>query len=45
MNNEDEVLDLKSAFKEKYFGNCRSVEEFEKIEEIGEGTYGKVCKI
>jgi len=24
--------------------NCRSVTDFEKIEEIGEGTYGKVCK-
>ena len=29
---------------EKYFGNCRSVSEFEKMEELGEGTYGKVCK-
>jgi hypothetical protein len=25
-------------------GNCRSVGDFEKIEEIGEGTYGRVCK-
>ena len=30
--------------QEKYFGNCRSVADFEKIEEIGEGTYGRVCK-
>lgn len=29
---------------EKYFGNCRSVSDFEKMEELGEGTYGKVCK-
>jgi hypothetical protein len=26
------------------FGKCRSVTDFEKIEEIGEGTYGRVCK-
>ena len=25
--------------------NCRSVSDFDKIEEIGEGTYGRVCKI
>ena len=25
--------------------NCRSVTDFEKIEEIGEGTYGRVCKL
>jgi len=24
--------------------NCKSVSDFEKIEEIGEGTYGTVCK-
>jgi hypothetical protein len=29
---------------EKYFGKCRSVADFEKIEELGEGTYGRVCK-
>lgn len=27
------------------FGNCRSVKEFEKLNRIGEGTYGIVCKL
>lgn len=26
------------------FGSCRSVREFEKLNRIGEGTYGIVCK-
>ena len=26
------------------FGRCRSVSEFEKLNRIGEGTYGIVCK-
>ena len=37
----------KDNFQEKKFnvlGNCRSVGDFEKLEEIGEGTYGRVCK-
>lgn len=27
------------------FGSCRSVREFEKLNRIGEGTYGIVCKL
>eukprot|EP01080_Neovahlkampfia_damariscottae_P004567 gene4567-7951_t len=30
--------------KHSYFGNCRSVEEFEKLNRIGEGTYGTVYR-
>lgn len=27
------------------FGTCRSVREFEKLNRIGEGTYGIVCEL
>jgi len=27
----------------EFFANCRSVADFEKIMELGEGTYGTVC--
>lgn len=30
--------------KESFLVNCRSVSDFEKMEELGEGTYGRVCK-
>jgi len=30
--------------KSFHLANCKSVSDFEKIEEIGEGTYGTVCK-
>jgi hypothetical protein len=33
-----------NPLREEYFGNCRSVADFEKVEELGEGTYGRVCK-
>jgi hypothetical protein len=26
-----------------FYGNCRSVEQYEKMNRIGEGTYGIVC--
>jgi hypothetical protein len=26
-----------------FLGNCRSVDTFEKLDRIGEGTYGVVC--
>jgi hypothetical protein len=29
--------------KEALLVNCRSVEDFQKLEELGEGTYGRVC--
>lgn len=29
---------------EGFMGRCRSVDEFEKLNRIGEGTYGTVCK-
>lgn len=35
----------KISFREKILGNCRSVADFEKMEELGEGTYGRVCKL
>ena len=41
----DKKDDQKQKLHEYYFANCRSVSDFEKIEEIGEGTYGTVCKI
>jgi hypothetical protein len=28
-----------------FLGKCRSVEEFEKLNKIGEGTYGTVCTL
>lgn len=27
-----------------HLANCRSISDFEKIESLGEGTYGTVCK-
>jgi hypothetical protein len=39
-----EIINLPHENYEKYLGNCRSVADFEKIEELGEGTYGRVCK-
>ena len=38
---EDEI---RKKQKESLLVNCRSVEDFEKLEELGEGTYGRVCK-
>lgn len=38
-------LNTKSPLDSHHLVNCRSVTEFEKIEEIGEGTYGRVCKL
>jgi hypothetical protein len=35
---------LKKPLDSYHLVNCRSVTDFEKIEEIGEGTYGRVCK-
>ena len=29
----------------KQYGRCRAVTEFEKLNRIGEGTYGIVCKL
>ncbi len=48
-NNILNLINLASNFeinplREEYFGNCRSVADFEKVEEVGEGTYGRVCK-
>ena len=37
------VTERVEAF-EGYLGNCRDVNSFVKIERIGEGTYGTVCK-
>lgn len=43
-----DVFDMKgnaiSLTYENILNSCRSVEEFEKIGRIGEGTYGIVCK-
>jgi hypothetical protein len=33
----------KSEIMEFYIGNTRCVSDFEKIGEIGEGTFGTVC--
>jgi hypothetical protein len=48
-NNILNLINIASNFeinplREEYFGNCRSVADFEKVEEVGEGTYGRVCK-
>jgi hypothetical protein len=48
-NNVLNLISMASNFdinplREEYFGNCRSVADFEKVEEVGEGTYGRVCK-
>jgi hypothetical protein len=32
-------------FSNLQFGRCRFVSEFEKLNRIGEGTYGVVCKL
>jgi len=29
---------------EKVFGNTRSISDYAKVENVGEGTYGTVCK-
>jgi cyclin-dependent kinase 10 len=47
MNNEiivinDEENENKGKLEKEYFGNCRCVDEFEKINHLGEGTYGTV---
>lgn len=39
--NNDE---MNKKLHEIFLVNCRSVGDFEKMEELGEGTYGKVCK-
>ena len=45
LNSANSIMSLSQENSyEKYFGNCRSVADFEKIEELGEGTYGRVCK-
>jgi hypothetical protein len=41
----EKIISKNSNFEENSFVNCRSVADFEKIEEIGEGTYGTVCII
>jgi hypothetical protein len=40
----ESATEINLTLDDKYFGKCRSVVDFEKIEEIGEGTYGRVCK-
>lgn len=35
----------KQKYQESILANCRSVADFEKLEEVGEGTYGRVCKL
>jgi len=43
-NNLDKIDFIKNPLDSYHLVNCRSVTDFEKIEEIGEGTYGRVCK-
>ena len=43
-NNSTELNGHRPKHVEQLLVNCRSVTDFEKIEEIGEGTYGRVCK-
>jgi hypothetical protein len=43
-NNFDKIDLIKNPLDSYHLVNCRSVTDFEKIEEIGEGTYGRVCK-
>jgi hypothetical protein len=42
--NSEQYLMKRLKYQEHLLVNCRSVEDFEKVEEIGEGTYGRVCK-
>jgi cyclin-dependent kinase 10 len=44
INSKNLAIETKIKLKTRFFVNCRSVEDFEKIEELGEGTYGVVCK-
>ena len=41
---EEMIGDQKEILKKKLLGNSRCVSDFEKIQEIGEGTYGTVFK-
>lgn len=44
LNNNTNNIPLARTSSNHILGNCRSVSDFEKIEEVGEGTYGRVCK-
>ena len=41
--NQEQKNEIKDYISKLNLANCKSVSDFEKIEEIGEGTYGTVC--
>jgi len=40
---KEELIEESPSHMKLYVGNTRCVSDFEKIKEIGEGTFGTVC--